>query len=115
LGLGKPLGYGKISITIKNARFKKLTKKGVQEVPNWEGEALSSLISFEKEMKKAVPNWEKSDQLIELYTMATPLGKNESLKYPPLECFNTFKKEKFIPYTSVVSIRQSPSLLSQNR
>jgi hypothetical protein len=117
LGLGKPLGYGKISITIKNAHFKKLTRKGLQEVPpeEWEKEALNSLISFEKEMRKAIPKWEKRDQLIELYTMAAPLGEDEFLKYPPLECFREFKNEKkHLPrYTSIVGTTCSPSLLSR--
>jgi len=78
IGLAKPLGYGKIEVKITSSTF------DLDEV----------MKEFEKEIRSWYPEWHKSEQMIELLTMASPLGDERLLSYMELEEFAKRKNDK---------------------
>jgi len=75
IGMGKPLGYGKIKIDVKCDKLEEYLKE------------------FELQMEAQIPNWAKTEQLKELFTMATEQDNTGSsrLEYMDLK---DFAKEK---------------------
>jgi CRISPR-associated protein (TIGR03986 family) len=72
IGMAKPLGYGKVSLTTKNIDTEKLA---------------SFLVAFEKQMNQFQHNWASSETLCELVTMAQEHDNvgNSALSYMKME------------------------------
>lgn len=85
IGMAKPLGYGKIKITLDNFKyFDKLTKDNQKEY----------LAAFMNEISKEISNWKSSTQLSELFAMASITTKSDKmLAYQRLE--NPAPKEEY--------------------
>lgn len=77
IGMAKPLGYGKIEITLDTFKyFDKLNKNNQQEYMH----------AFEEEISKEILNWKSTPQLKELFAMASVNCKpNQQLEYQLLE------------------------------
>ncbi|CZE46832.1 TIGR03986 family type III CRISPR-associated RAMP protein [Campylobacter geochelonis] len=82
IGLAKPLGYGKVKITIKtdDAKFSK-------------NDLAECLKEFELEMLANIQDWDKSNQIKELLSMAIEPNSDSHLKYMELKHFAEHKKE----------------------
>jgi len=94
IGMAKALGYGKVKIAIK----------GLDTIENY-------LKAFEVEMASNISNWAKSEQLLELISMATPQSNsgNSTLTYMDLEDFATNKsktKDFLRNYTALKGIKK---------
>ena len=101
IGLAKSLGYGKITIKIKNKNI----------VPY--------IQEFEKLMNKNISNWLNSKQLKELFTMSKEQNNsgNSALSYMPLTSFAQAKNNtEFLKYYSQlnnINIVQPNTLLTK--
>ena len=89
LGMAKPLGYGKVSLSINDIVSDNLTMKTMTEYMD----------CFINEMEKVIKtSWGKSQSIIELLTMATPQdnkpGTESELSYMELKEFVAIKNEK---------------------
>jgi CRISPR-associated protein (TIGR03986 family) len=94
LGMAKPLGYGKIEIELSLKNLKHTQEEYLSE--------------FENTITKEIPNWKNSEQLQELFAMATTNQKNNNkLIYQQLknnEGRNEFveakkRREHLVPYS----------------
>ncbi len=74
LGMAKPYGFGNVRISID------FIKSDISET-----ELDNYLSIFEKVMTNRIPNWINSEQLKELFCIATPMENNQMLKYPVLD------------------------------
>lgn len=84
IGSAKPLGYGKISITID---------EGISE--NHKLEMLKSYESFmDYALEHNKPSWHKLEQIMELMTMAKPSSNADQLRYMDLDEFADNKGRK---------------------
>lgn len=80
LGLAKPLGYGKVSLTILNQS---------------EEERKSYLRAYEGFMRSEVSNWHMSEQIGELVAMALPKATPDKTGYMELAGFKEAKDNKY--------------------
>jgi len=96
IGLAKPLGYGKIEVNITSSTF------DLDEV----------MREFEKEIRVWNPDWHKSEQMVELLTMASPFGEERFLSYMELEEFAKRKNEKeyLKKYSEIVGKKVYPNV-----
>ena len=96
IGLAKPLGYGKIKVNITSSTF------DLDEV----------MKEFEKEIRSWYPDWHESEQMVELLTMVSPLGKERFLSYMKLEEFAKRKndKEYLKKYSEIVGKKVYPNI-----
>jgi hypothetical protein len=62
LGQGKPLGFGRVKLTIESAN--------VMDVRNTVYDACQAVNAYKEEMQKQIPGWANSIQLRELFAMA---------------------------------------------
>jgi len=73
IGMGKPLGYGKIKVDVKY------------------GNMLEYMKEFEKEITLHIKNWAEREELSELVTMASEQNADEDLKYMDVKTYSSLK------------------------
>jgi len=91
IGMGKPLGYGKIKVEVNFENMQEYMKE------------------FEKDISMQIKNWADSDEITELVTMASEQDINEEmLKYMDLSQFAKLKnkKEYLRRYSQLPGVRQ---------
>lgn len=81
LGAAKPLGYGKVKISIKDLKF---LKKSAEEY----------MLDFENLMSSINPDWLRSPQINELFAMAKGGVNEDFLQYPTVQEYADYKKKK---------------------
>jgi CRISPR-associated protein (TIGR03986 family) len=81
LGAAKPLGYGKVNVTVKDLKF---LNKTAQEY----------MLDFETLMTSIDPDWLRSPQINELFAMAKGGVNEDFLQYPTVQEYADYKKKK---------------------
>lgn len=81
LGAGKPLGFGKVQVSVNEPRF---IKKTAQEY----------MLDFENLITSTNPAWLSSPQIKELFAMAKGGVDEDLLKYPSIQDYVDYKKRK---------------------
>lgn len=81
LGTGKPLGYGKVKVTVNGLKF---LNKSVEEY----------MLDFENLITSINPTWLASPQIKELFAMAKDGVNEEFLQYPSVQDYANYKKKK---------------------
>lgn len=90
LGMGKPLGYGQVSLSLDGHDLIPNSGQPEPELANYIG-------SFVKHMGEMVPNWDKSPQISSLCDMANPVKAshfNGTLRHMTLGQPNQFVEAK---------------------
>jgi CRISPR-associated protein (TIGR03986 family) len=93
LGMGKPYGYGQISIQVDQANWSLQPNRTGQPVQSKEKYVKAFIDEMEREYTGAAKkaglancSWEKSEQVLQLLAMADPqMGKQKQLTYMRLE------------------------------
>jgi CRISPR-associated protein (TIGR03986 family) len=100
IGMGKPYGFGSITIAITSTNLKNMSGESIE----WQ-----NLIStFENMMEKEIPGWKKSAQLKQLCAMAHPdKSFGNTFTYPPVDDFRQYKNKKLVLPSYIDIVRKN--------